>query len=327
MKRRTLLVLTAALLGLACVAHGQQSATKRIGILSPGLPPTTPFGLRVNSEFVEALRNHGWIEGQNLTIERKYAGGRLADLAALAADLVALKVDVIYAHSGAAGLAAKRATQRIPIVAISGDMVGQGLVSDLARPEGNVTGQSVLSVEVASKRLHLLRELLPGASRIAVLTCAGWRPGSLSARAWDSVEHAGRGLRLQLLRYSPETAHDIEFALHDASRKQADGLLLFDCPVFNAVDRTILLRHRFPAIYYLEAFARAGGLMAYGPDELALFRRSAWYLDRILRGAKTSDLPVEQSTTLRLVINLRTAKELRLTIPTSVLVRADEVIE
>jgi putative ABC transport system substrate-binding protein len=326
-KRRSFLTLTAVFIGLACVAHGQQPAPKRIGILSPGTPPITPFGVRVNNEFLEALRGHGWIEGQNVTIERRYAAGRLDALPDLAAELVALKVDVIYAHSGTAGLAAKKATQSIPIVALSGDMVGHGLVADLARPEANVTGQSFLSVEVASKRLHLLRELLPSASRVAVLTCAGWRPGSLSARAWDSVEHTAKGLRLQLLRYSPETAQDIQAALQDAARNHAEGLLLFDCPAFNAVDRTILLRHRFPAIYYLEAYARAGGLMAYGPDELAIFRRSAWYLDRILRGAKASDLPVEQAMTLRLIINLKTAKELKLTIPTSVLVRADEVIE
>jgi len=327
MKRRRFLTLGTVVIALACVAHAQPAATKRIGILSPGNPPTTSFGLRVNAEFLDTLRRHGWIEGQNVIIEARYAGGRIETLARLAAELVLLKVDVIYAQSGTAGLAAKKATQTIPIVALSGDMVGQGLVSDLARPEGNVTGQTLLSVEVASKRLHLLRELLPSASRVAVLTCAGWRPGSLSARSWDAVQDAARVLRFDLVRYTPDTSEQIQAALQDAAKNRADGLMLFDCPIFNAVDRSILLRHRMPAIYYLEAFARAGGLIAYGPDELDIPRRSAWYLDRILRGAKPSELPVEQAMKLRLVVNVKTAKELALAIPNSLLLRADEVIQ
>ena len=211
-------------------------------------------------------------------MERRYAGGKAEQLPGLAAELVALKVDVIHATSGTAALAAKNATGTIPIVALSGDMIAQGLVSNLARPDANVTGQNMMLVELAGKRLYLLRELLPRASRVAVFGCG---PGANMDISWPSVEAANKSLKLELLQYTPQTEDEVGIALKDATSRRANGLLVLDCPRYNSIDKTAL-----PA-----------------------------------------SLPVEQPTRLRLVINLKTAKALGLTIPSSLLLRADQVIE
>jgi putative tryptophan/tyrosine transport system substrate-binding protein len=246
----------------------------------------------------------------------------------LAADLVRLKVDVIFTTSGTAALTVKRATTTIPIVALSGDMVQQGVVSNLARPEANVTGQNLMFVELAAKRLQLLRELLPHASRIAVFGCGDARiAGTGMGMSWPSVVAANRTLNLRLLEYTPQNADEIEAALKDASNRRVDGLLVLDCPRFNSPDKVFLLRHQLPAVYHDGSLAFSGGLMSYAPDAIDFFRRSAWYIDRILRGAAPADLPVEQPTRVRLVINNKTAKQLGLSIPASILLRADEVIQ
>jgi len=331
--RRAFIAGATALLAAPFAAEAQQTGQiKKVGFLFPWPPPpddADPVRLRNRAAVHDELRNHGWIEGQNLIIERRYAAGQIDQLEQLAAELVALEPDLIYAASGTAAVAIRKANTSIPIVTHAGDMVGQGLVSNLARPDGNVTGLNLMLVEIAGKRLHLLRELLPRASRIAVLGCGDTRsPGTNMGLSWPYVEAAARALRVQLLQYAPQTPDDIKAALNEASRNRADGLLLLDCARFNAItDKSIFLRHRLPAIYYLEPFAQAGGLMVYGPDEAAFYRRTGWYIGRILNGAKPADLPVEQPRELRLVINLKTAKALGLTIPPSLLLRADQVIE
>ena len=284
--------------------------------------------MRLRAALSTALKAHGWNEGENLIIERRYARGDLERLPALAAELVALNVNVIYATTGRAGLAAKGATDRIPIVTQSGDMVRQGLVTSLARPGANVTGQNVMSgdVEVAVKRLQLLNEVLPPASRIGVFGCGvPGDPDTTKNWAWQATESAARKFKLTLRPYSPTTLDEIDAGLRNAAR-QVDGLLVFDCSYFNGLPPKTFLRHALPAMYPFESYAHAGGLMAYGFDEIALNERHAWYIDRILRGAKPADLPVEQ-VKLRLVVNLKTAQQLHVKIPYSVLVRADEVIQ
>jgi putative ABC transport system substrate-binding protein len=326
----TLLVLAAAQI----VPAQQSPEIKRLGWLSAGTLPvigSNPALSRSATEvaqFFEALKTYGWVEGQNLIVERRYANGKRDELPHLAADLVRLKVDVIYATSGTAALAAKRATTSIPIVALSGDMVQQGVVSNLARPEANVTGQNLMFVELAGKRLQLLGELLPRASQIAVFGCGDTRSrGTNMGMSWPSVAAANRVLNLRLLEYAPQNADEIEAALRDAANKRAHGLLVLDCPVFNSPAKVFLLRHRLPAVYHDGSLAFAGGLMSYGPDPIDFFRRSAWYIDRVLRGTAPANLPVEQPTKVRLVINIKTAKQIGLSIPTNILLRADEVIE
>jgi ABC-type uncharacterized transport system substrate-binding protein len=329
--RRTFIGQGLAALTLPRTVAGQAGPVKRLAILSPGDPPqqtTEPFRIRLRAALPAALKGYGWIEGENLIIERRYAGGDLDRLPALAAELVALNVDVIYATTGRAGLAAKAATERVPIVTQSGDMVRQGLVPSLARPGGNVTGQNVMSgdVEVAVKRLQLLSEVLPPASRIAVFGCGvPGDPDVTKNWSWAATESAARKFNLTLRPYTPVTLDEIDAALKNAA-KHAAGLLLFDCSYFNGLQPRTFLRHMLPAMYPFESYAHAGGLMAYGFDEIALNERQAWYIDRILRGVRPADLPVEQAK-LRLVINLRTAQQLRLKIPQLVLVRADEVIQ
>jgi putative ABC transport system substrate-binding protein len=309
------------------LAAGQSNTIKRLGILSPSPPPpptTEPFRLRLRAALPAKLRSYGWSEGENLVVERRYAGGDLGRLPALATELVTLNVDVIYATTGTAGLAAKNATDRIPIVTQSGDMVQHGLVSSLARPGGNVTGQNVVSADagLVAKRLHLLSEVLPARqSRIAVLGCG---PDATKHWGWPATESAARQLGLALRLYSAQTLGEIQIALKSASA-QADALFVFDCPYFNGLPQETFLRHTLPAMYPFEFYAQVGGLMAYGFDEILNQQRHAWYIDRILRGTKPGELPVEE-TKPRFVVNLRTAQRLGLKVPDSVLLRADEVI-
>ena len=334
MNTRRVFLISLTVLVAAQLASAQGMGSKRLGWLSAGTLPVAggnPALTRSATEvaqFFDALKMYGWTEGQNLIVERRYADGKADQLPSLAAELVRLKVDVIYATSGTAALAAKRATTSIPIVALSGDMVQQGLVSNLARPEANVTGQNLMFVELAGKRLQLLRELLPRASQIAVFGCGDQRsPGTKMGMSWPSVQEANRMLKLRLLEYTPQKADEIEAALKDAANKRADGVLVLDCPRFNSPDKVFLLRHRLPAVYHDGSLAFAGGLMSYGPDAFDFFRRSAWYIDRILRGAVPANLPVEQPTKVRLVVNSKTARQLGLSIPADILLRADEVIE
>jgi putative ABC transport system substrate-binding protein len=319
--------LAGGLLAAQFAAEAQQAAKiARIGWLGPNLAASP----QMYEAFRQGLRDLGYVEGRNLVIESRSAEGKLERLPALAAELVALKVDVIVAPTVPAGLAAKQATKSIPIVSVAGELVTSGLVTSLARPGGNVTGLSFLSPELVGKCVEQLKQAVPGVSRVAGL----WHPGAVPERTEKDIlkgaEVAARalGVRLQLLEArGPE---DFDRAFSDMIRARAGALtVLPSAMLFNNRRRLVDLaaKNRLPAVYPYREFVDAGGLMAYAPNLPDLSRRAAVYVDKILKGAKPADLPVEQATKFELVINLKTAKALGLTIPPLVLGRADEVIQ
>ena len=308
-------------------AGAAQPATKipRIGLLSPFSPSDTA---RWHQAFRQGLRDLGWVEGTNIRIEYRYANGRDDRLEDLAADLVRLKVDIIVASIGTDALAAKNATRTIPIVmASAGDPVAGGLVDSLARPGGNITGLTQMAPELAGKRLELLKEIVPPLSRVAVL----WNPrGTTSALSWKELQLPARELGIQLHSLEVRSANDFARAFEDATRARAGALAVMPDPLFAGNLKQIAdlaAKSRLPSIFHLAEFVGSGGLVAYGPDRADMFRRAATYVDKILKGAKPADLPVEQPTKFELVINLKTAKALGLTMPPSLLLRADEVIQ
>jgi ABC-type uncharacterized transport system substrate-binding protein len=319
-------------LGL-CVApfagEAQQAANvARIGYLSTnhGANP------HLREAFLQGLRDLGYVEGGNVVIEYRDAEGKPERLPALAAELVGLKVDVIFVGGGTlAALAAMQATRTVPIVfAGVADPVGSGLVTSLARPGGNVTGLSMLAPELVGKCLELLTQAVPGVSRVAVL----WRPGALGERTdkdmLKEAEVAARALGVRLQFVEARGPADFDRAFSDMTRARAGALTVLTSNMFFIERRRLVdlaAKHRLPAVYQWREGVDAGGLMAYGPNVTDLFRRAATYVDRSLKGAKPGDLPVEQPTKFELVINLKTAKALGLTIPQSVLLRADQVIE
>jgi putative ABC transport system substrate-binding protein len=278
--------------------------------------------------FRGGLRELGYVEGRNIQIESRWAEGNYDRLPGLAADLVRLKVDVIVTYGTPAAQAAKGATGTIPIVmAAIIDPVASGLVTSLARPGGNITGQSMMSPDLAEKQLQILKELVPKTSRVAVLHNPA-NPGNA-----PQVRHAqdaarALGVRLQILGARGPSEIDGAFAAMAAEQAGA-VIVLVDAILQSNRARIadLAARHRLPAVYGLHEYAEVGGLLAYGPNRLDMFRRAATYVDRILKGAKPGDLPVEQPSTFTLVINLKTAKALGLTIPPSLLLRADQVIE
>jgi len=313
-------------------ADAQQAAGKvyRIGFLSVlGAPtPSTPAG--VLEAFRQGLRELGWVEGQNIVIDYRFAEGRFDRLPDLAAELVRLKVDIIVAVATQGVAAAKNATETIPIVMISGsaDPVGLGFIASLARPGGNVTGLSYsVGPEILGKGLELLKEIVPKVRRVAILSNPASPVQPLFIR---EVKVAARslGVQLQLLEARGPNEFDGAFA---AMAKERVGALLVVADGLFILHRARLAdlaaRSRLPAIYGYREHVEAGGLMSYGSSLRDLWRRAATYVDKILKGAKPADLPVEQPTKFELVVNLKTAKALGLTIPQSVLVRADEVIQ
>jgi putative ABC transport system substrate-binding protein len=278
--------------------------------------------------FPQALRELGWIEGKNVVFETRYADDRLDRLPELAAELIRLKVDLIVTYGTLAPLAAKRATATIPIVMSSaGDPLGSGLVASLARPGGNVTGLSMMVPEMGGKRLQMLKQVLPGVSRVAIL----WNAANpYPALVFRQTEGAARGLGIQLQSLEVRSPGDFHRALEAAARQRAAALLTVEDPLIVGQRTQILdftAKNRLPAMHGLREFVEVGGLMSYGVSLADLRRRSAGYVDRILKGAKPGDLPIEQPTKFELVINLKTAKALGLTIPPSLLQRADQVIE
>ena len=315
------------LLAAPLAAEAQQAGkVHRIGYLTGGLSTDRPHLIEA---FRQGLRELGWVEGQNIIIEYRYAEGRFDRLPDLAAELVRLKVDIIVALATPASAAAKNATGTIPIVGISlGDPVGTGLIASLARPGGNVTGVSYsVGVETIGKGLELFKEIVPNVRRVAILS----NPGNpLYAPAVRDVKVAARslGVQLQLLEARGPTEFDGAFAA--MAKERVGGLLVVADTMFN-LHRARLVelaaKSRLPAAYGTRDAVEAGGLMSYGPSLPDLFRRGATYVDKVLKGAKPADLPVEQPTKFELVINLKTAKALGLTIPPSLLGRADEVIE
>jgi putative ABC transport system substrate-binding protein len=276
---------------------------------------------------VQRLRELGWIEGRTVAVEVRWAEGRNERFAEIAAEFVRLKVDVIVTAGTAAVVTAKQATSVIPIVfAVAGDPVGTGLVASLARPGGNVTGLSNQSADLAGKRLELLREVVPSLRRLAILANAGSPIGVLEMR---EAQAAARTLGFEVATVEIRRAQDIAPAF-DALKGPADALYVCSDPLVttNRVRiNTLALGARLPTMFGLREYVEAGGLMSYGPNQADLYRRAADYVDKILRGAKPADIPVEQPTKFYLIINLTAAKALGLTIPESFLLRADEVIE
>jgi len=328
MDRRTFISGLAGGLLAAPLAVGAQQAGKvyRIGILTN--KASDPAEARLWRAFRSGLRERGWIEGENILIEFRAAEGNTARLPELAADLVRLKVDLIVARSSIWVQPAKEATSSIPIVFLThADPVGTGHVASLARPGRNITGLAILMTDVAPKGLELLISAVPMAKRIAVL----WNPDTPShTPALKAVEEAARTLRLQLQPVGARTAAELEGAFAAMVRARAQAVLVLGSAFFLAERQRVAelaIKHRLPTMSPLKDVVEAGGLVSYSPNWDDLFRRGAIHVDKILKGAKPADLPVEQATKFELVINLKTAKALGLTIPPSLLQRADQVIE
>jgi putative ABC transport system substrate-binding protein len=325
MKRREFITLLGGAAAWPLAARAQQSGkVPTIGFLGS----TT---LSAMSEwvaaFVQRLRELGWIEGRNIAIEYRWAEGRGERFTEVATEFVRLKVDVIVTYATPPTLAAKRVTSAIPIVfAAAGDPVDNGLVASLARPGGNVTGLATLTGDLAGKRLELLREVVPGLGRLAIMGNVG---NPFTVQEFDEVQAAARTLGLEVDILEIRRAQDIAPAI-EALKGRADALYVCADPLIitNRVRiHTLALVVRLPTIYNSREYVEAGGLMSYGPNYPDLYRRAADYVDKILRGAKPGDVPVEQPTKFDLRVNLTTAKALGLTIPESFLLRADEVIE
>jgi putative ABC transport system substrate-binding protein len=320
--------LCATLFALYASATAQQTKKiAQIGFLHPGLSEGAPSpqleGLR------QGLRELGYVEGKNITIEYRFAEGKLERLPALAAELVRLKVDVIVAAGGTpAILAAKNATSAIPIVFPTvGDPVALGIVASLARPGGNITGLTIRNPEFSGKRLELLKEVVPRARRVAVL---GQEANTANALDFEEMQPAASALRLELQHIKVRSPNDFESAFSKMTGTvRATGLFLQSSILFFDNRKRIAdltTRSRLPAICDVRELAEAGVLMSYGSDRFELYRRAATYVDKILKGVKPADLPVEQPMKFEFVINLRTAKQIGLTIPANVLARADRVI-
>ena len=325
MNRREFVTLLGSAAAWPLAARAQQAAkVPTIGFLGA----TTPLaeGQRL-AAFVQRLRQLGWMEGRNVSIEVRWAEGRSERYAEIATEFVLLKVDLIVTYATPPVLAAKQATSVIPIIfASAADPVGTGLVASLARPGGNVTGLSNQQADTAAKRLELLRELIPGLGRLAILANVGSPAAVLDMR---EVQAAARALGLEVITSELRRAEDISPAF-DALKGRADALYVCTDPPVNTHRirvNTLALAARLPTMHLFREYVEAGGLMSYGPNNPDLLRRAADYVDKILRGAKPGDIPVEQPTKFDLIINLTTAKALGLTIPEPFLLRADEVIE
>jgi len=324
MDRRAFLATVAGGLLAAPFAADAQHPAKvpRIGITIAEPAPS-----RYTEALTRGLTELGWVDGQNILIDYRSAEGRPERFPALLAELISLKVDIIVAGGGTVGArAAKHATSTIPIVMpVVTDPVGAGLVSSLARPGGNITGLSMLNTEISAKRAELLRDVLPRAERVAVLRDPAADPtqaGTTQATA------RALGLRLQVLSVS--RSDEFPAAFEAARKARAEGLIVLASSFFNAHRRELVnlaAQNRLVTVYEHREFPDAGGLMSYGPNIVEMYRRAAYFVDKILKGAKPGDLPIEQPTKFELVINLKTAKALGLTIPPSLLGRADEVIQ
>jgi putative ABC transport system substrate-binding protein len=322
------ILLTLVLLTTSVTVDAQTPATTyRIGLLS-AYSRTSPEAAHLWSAFLQGMRDLGYVEGRNLVVESRFSGERVERLPALADELVRSRVDLIVAGAPPAPEAAKGATSTIPIVmALHTDPVTSGLVATLARPGGNITGMSSIGPELEAKRLQMLKEVIPRLSQVAVLT----DPTLSSQRAnFRVLEPAARALQIQLQVVEARAPRDLDTAFAAATRERAGALVVVSSPMFfreRGRITELAVRHRLPAVYGIKEVAKLGGLMTYGVDFTHTFRRAATYVDKILKGAKPADLPVEQPTKFDLVVNLRTAKTLGFTIPPQVLAQADEIIE
>jgi putative ABC transport system substrate-binding protein len=330
MKKKIIIsLLTTALLSIAPFVHPQQpKKVARIGYLSEQDPTRESARSQVVGR---VLRELGYIEGQNIAIEYRYAEDKRDRFPDVAAELVRLKVDVIVA-AGGAGLirAAMNATKTIPIImaGAGSDPVEAGLVESLARPGGNVTGITNLTGKLGGKRLELLKEAVPKLARVAVLYEPATRNSVVEVK--EVLPDAARALGLTIQPWEVREADDFEKVFAALNKQRPDGLYVLSGPLMNANQKRIVglaLKSRLPSMYYIREFVDSGGLMSYGADRADSYRRVAWYVDKILKGAKPADLPVEQPTKFELVINLKTTKQIGLTIPQSMLYRADKVIK
>src|SRR5262245_29129726 len=326
MQKNILVFATCAmLLALSTLAEAQQSTkVSQIGFLITSSPSAIAPRMDV---FREGLRELGYEEGKNIVIVPRYAEGKLDRLSELAADLVRLNVDVIVTSGPTATRPAKEATSTIPIImTFDDDPVGSGFVASLARPGGNITGLSTLAPEISGKQLELLKETVPKVGRVAVIGTSA-RQGT--AQALKEMELAAKALAVKLQYLDIQNSKDIESAFRAASKERAEALLVLQSPVFNSQRPQIAdlaLKSRLPATYPRREFVEDGGLMSYGASITDLDKRAAIYVDKILKGTKPADLPVEQPTKFEFVINLKAAKQIGLTIPPNVLARADRVV-
>src|SRR5712692_5626106 len=325
MPRRTFLAMIGGgLLAAPRAAEAQPAKAPRVGLLGLGSAESSPLFEALR----QGLRERGWVAGQNITFEDRTTVGSNSRLPDVAAELVRLRVDVIVTWGTTTALAAKKATRTIPIVTAAGtDPVEMGLAASLARPGGNVTGLTTSGRELIGKRIELLKETLPGLSRVALL----WNPGSqtqpLSLR---DAEAAARSLGLQVRPTEVRRPEDLEKTFASMAHERPEALALVASNMFRVHRARIVelaARHRLPTMFSDRGYVEAGGLMSYGADQVAIFHRLATYVDRILKGAKPGDLPIEQPTKFELIINAKTAKALGLTIPPSLVLRADEVIQ
>jgi len=313
------------MLAVAAVADAQEpKKVPKIGFLVG--PSRSFFASRMES-FQQGLHSLGYIEGKNIVIEYRYAEGKADRLPTLAAELVGLNVDVIVTSATPSVLAAKKATSTIPVVFVSvTDPVSSGLVTSLARPGGNITGLTILAPELSGKRLELLKEAVPNVTRVAFL----WNPANpAQAPQWREAQAAAQALGLRLQSLEVRSSNDFDSAFEAALRERARALIASPEPLINTHLKRIVefaAKNRLPAMYAGPEVVDAGGLMSYSPDYTYQYRRAATYVDRILKGAKPADLPVEQPKKFEFVINLKTAKQIGLTIPPNVLARADKVI-
>ena len=325
-RRKLIIALLASSLGVPLASFGQQAAkVARIGFLEASSP--SAIAARIEA-FRQGLRELGYVDGKNVAIEYRYAEGNFDRLPALAAELVRLNVNVIVTGGPTAIPAAKAATTVIPIVmAFDTDPVGSGFAASLAKPGGNITGLSTLAPELSAKQIELLKEIVPKLARVAVLGTAS-RPGS--AHALREVENAAKALKVQVQFQDVVDPKGIDAAFLAARKGSADAVLVLGSPLFNAnrMELTELAsKSRYPVIYDRAEFVEAGGLMTYSVSLADLARRAATYVDKILKGARPGDLPIEQPTKFDLVVNMKTAKALGIKIPNSLLAQATKVIE
>jgi len=320
------MAVSALLFALCVTAEAQQGKNlMRIGVLSAGVPNSARVNRMV---FWQSMHDLGYIEGANITVEYRYAEGNSEKMPQLAAELVRLKPDIIVANTTSGALAAKRATTSIPIVMTNaGDPVGSGLVASLAHPGGNITGLSMLNTELGGKRIELLREIVPSLSRVYVLW-NGSNDGNLLIKKYS--EKAAYGFKIDIRSLDVRSRGDLERVMPAISDGPKNALSVVEEPLTfdnRALIFAAALKHHLPSIFGLKEYVEDGGLISYGISLPDLYRRAAWYVDKILKGAKPADLPVEQPSKFELAINLKTAKQIGLTIPPNVLARADKVIK
>lgn len=326
-KKITILAIAFAMLAFAQPVYAQHpKKIPRIGILTAGSPSSDAAWIEA---FRQGLRELGYVEGHSIVIEYRYGEGKTAQYPALVTELVQLKVELIVVGGATATRAAKKVTTLIPLVMANvTDPVALGFVASLARPGGNITGVSNLAPELGKKRLELLKEIVPQLSRVAVFG----DPSSPShAPGWRETESAGRSLGVQVKSVEVRAPNpDFAAAFSAITSYRADALMTLSQPLIRVYRQQIVdftVKRRMPAIFHTRAFVEAGGLMSYAADTIELYRRAATHVDKILKGAKPADLPVEQPTKFNLVVNLKTAKALGLTVPPMLLSRADKVIE